>query len=119
MDCRAYVTTLLEGRAPGAHLESRDATPVGDRRRGLLTRLLDLVDHWVSERVDAEARARGFTVTRLPGTRIHVYRNDTLRDRRYEHEECAGAGWVGAGECVRCEGTRVVTRSTRRFRQVS
>lgn len=41
--------------------------------RAAIARLVDLVDAAISRRADAEARAMGLTIERIPGTRIHVY----------------------------------------------
>jgi hypothetical protein len=72
------------------------------------TRLLDLLDERISEKVDDDARRRGWTVTVLPGTRTHVYR-DPRWDLRRLCGRCAGSGCDGARACAPCDGTGVVT----------
>lgn len=72
------------------------------------THLLDRIDERVSRPIDDDARRRGWTVTVLPGTRTHVYR-DPRWDRRRVCEHCGGSGGDGARPCPPCEGTGVVT----------
>jgi hypothetical protein len=50
-------------------------TPVGGRNRSFPARLVDILDRWLSARADNRARARGHTITRVPGTRTQVYRD--------------------------------------------
>jgi hypothetical protein len=53
---------------------------VSSTLRSALSRVLDLFDDRISTRADAAARARGHSITRIPGTRTKVYRNDALWD---------------------------------------
>jgi hypothetical protein len=39
----------------------------------VLSRLVDALDAAITRRADAEARAMGLTIERIPGTRIHLY----------------------------------------------
>ena len=70
-------------------------------RNGWWNRLLNRIDDHVSEAVDADARSRGWTVTVVPGTRTHEYR-DPRWDRRRLCDECAGSGRDGARPCTFC-----------------
>jgi hypothetical protein len=87
--------------------EEPKATPMtndtrGHRpRNGWWNRLLNRIDDHVSETVDADARSRGWTVTVVPGTRTHEYR-DPRWDRRRLCDECAGSGLDGARPCAFC-----------------
>lgn len=72
------------------------------------TRLVDTFDEWISGPIDDDARRRGWTVTVLPGTRTHVYR-DPRWDRRRLCEHCSGGGCEGACPCGPCGGTGVLT----------
>lgn len=71
------------------------------------TRLLDLIDERVSRPVDEGARRRGWSVSVLPGTRTHVYR-DPRWDRRRLCDHCAGSGCEGARPCAPCDGSGVL-----------
>ncbi len=77
-------------------------------RNGWWTRLLDLIDDHASRAVDDDARSRGWTVTVVPGTRTHEYR-DPRWDRRRLCDECAGSGRDGARSCTFCAGDGVIT----------
>lgn len=59
-----------------------DVTPTGKHRFNPFSRLLDMLDRLVSARADAEARRRGHTVTRVPGTRTHLYHDPRWSQRR-------------------------------------
>ena len=59
-----------------------NTTPASKGRLNPLTVLLDLLDRVISARADAEARRRGHTVTRVPGSRTHVYRDPRWDARR-------------------------------------
>ena len=85
-----------------------NATHGPPARRGWWTRLLDRIDERVSGPIDDDARRRGWTVTVLPGTRTHVYR-DPRWDRRRVCEACEGSGRDGARPCPPCDGTGVIT----------
>lgn len=69
---------------------------------------MDALDRLVSERIDDRALERGWTVTRVPGTRTHRYR-DPRWDRRQTCDACGGSGCDGARPCRRCDATGVVT----------
>lgn len=88
-----------------------DAYLVGEQASdgGLIRRLVDRFDDWVTRRSDRRAIARGVTITRIPGTRRQSYR-DRRWDRRRECEECCGTGREGSGDCPPCQGTGVLTR---------
>ncbi len=85
-----------------------DRTRGRSPRNGWWTRLLDMIDERVSRPIDDDARRRGWTVTVLPGTRTHVYR-DPRWDRRRLCEHCGGSGCEGARPCPPCGGTGVLT----------
>ena len=85
-----------------------EGTPSTGPRRGFLAGLIDLIDDHVTAKIDRDARERGLTVTRIPGTRTHRYR-DSRWDRRRLCGDCAGSGCVGARPCGWCDGTGVVT----------
>lgn len=85
-----------------------DGTPDRRRRRGLVSRLLDLIDNHVTPRADALAIEMGLEITRRPGTRIQTYRS-RVWDLRQECGICAGSGFCGARPCLPCDGTGVVT----------
>ena len=70
-------------------------------RNGWWNRLLDRIDDRVSRDIDDDARSRGWTVTVVPGTRTHEYR-DPRWDRRRLCDECAGSGLDGARPCAFC-----------------
>lgn len=60
-----------------------NTTRTSKSRRNPLKLLVDFLDALVSARADEAARRRGHTVTRIAGTRVHVYR-DPRWDRRRE-----------------------------------
>ena len=68
-----------------------DVTPAGKRHFNPLKRLLDLFDLVVSARVDDRALRMGHTVTRMPGSRVHVY-----HDPRWDQRREAMLGGTGA-----------------------
>jgi hypothetical protein len=74
----------------------------------LVDRLLDRLDARVTPEIDARARAKGWTVERVAGTRTHVCR-DPRFDRRHVCPLCFGSGCEGARPCPTCSGTGVVT----------
>jgi hypothetical protein len=56
-------------------------------RKSWLTRLFDRIDDRLSARADAEAQARGHSITTVRGSRTKVYRNDALWDMVRELNE--------------------------------
>jgi hypothetical protein len=83
-------------------------TPKYRRRRGLLARLFDGIDRYVTERADRPLRVRGYEIHRKPGTRTHTYRLP-IWDLRQECPLCSGTGLDGSRLCEPCDGTGVVT----------
>lgn len=84
--------------------------PVQQRRRGVVTALLDLLDDYVIVRVHARMRKvlPDVVITKIPGTRTYEYRLP-IWDLREECVTCAGAGVDGARPCAPCDGTGVIT----------
>jgi len=68
-----------------------DVTRAGKRRLKPLRRFLDLLDQLVSARADERARRMGFTVTRVPGSRVHLYRDPRWDQRREAMRRGTGA----------------------------
>lgn len=91
-------------------MDGSHAAPTGRSRCGipLLTGLLDRLDDRVSAPIEASARARGWTVRRLAGTRTIEYR-DSRFDLRRLCPGCEGTGLEAAGPCPACDGDGVIT----------
>lgn len=82
-------------------------TPGSQRPRGFIRALLDLLDDHISAPIAARARARGWHVLPVPGTRDVVYRHPGFPRRPCEGcegcERCEGCEGC-EGECGRCDG---------------
>lgn len=70
-----------------------DSTPTRTvkARFNPITALLDKLDYLLTGHVDADARRRGLTVTRVPGSREHIYRDPRWDERR--EAMLNGADW--------------------------
>lgn len=68
--------------------------PAAKARFNPITALLDMLDHLLTGHVDADARRRGLTVTRVPGSREHIYRDPRWDERR--EAMLNGADWEPA-----------------------
>lgn len=88
-----------------SHHENHTATP-----RSWFDRLLERFHEWLfAAGEDSRAAARGWQVTRVPGSRRHVYR-DPRWDTVHACEPCGGTGWWPYEDavCPDCAGDGVV-----------
>ncbi|MFG1942306.1 hypothetical protein [Nonomuraea sp. NPDC048826] len=71
--------------------------------RRLITRVLEVLDGWAFDDLDARARAQGWEVRR-PAPLTRVYRNPAF-DAYVPCLTCQGEGVAGRGACRVCLGS--------------